>query len=107
MSDSSASEDRIRDAAYRLWEEAGRPHGRDAEFWHEARALVGRESVEHEPVDHEPADQETVDHEAPVPAEAAASAAKSSKKAAKPNAAVALSSRRARKTGAQLTTPSA
>jgi len=105
MSDSSASENRIRDEAYRLWEEAGRPHGRDAEFWHQALALAGREPVEHELVDYEPAAQETVDHEAPVLAEAAASAAKSSKKAAKPDAAVALSSRRSRKTGTQPTTP--
>ncbi len=91
MSDSSASEDRIRDEAYRLWEKAGRPHGRDAEFWHQALALVGREPA---------------DHEAPAPAEAAPTA-KSSKKAAKPDAAVALSGRRPRKTGAQPVTPSA
>ena len=30
------AEKRIRDRAYHLWEAAGRPHGRDSEFWHEA-----------------------------------------------------------------------
>lgn len=32
-------EARIRERAYRLWEEEGRPHGRDVEFWERAREL--------------------------------------------------------------------
>src|ERR1700679_1195657 len=31
----------IREVAYRMWEENGRPHGRDVEFWERARELVG------------------------------------------------------------------
>lgn len=37
-------EQRIRQKAYELWEEDGRPHGRDAEHWERARFLVGIES---------------------------------------------------------------
>lgn len=33
-------EQRVRDRAHRLWEEAGRPHGQDERFWHEAEAEV-------------------------------------------------------------------
>jgi hypothetical protein len=36
-------EARIRARAYRLWEDDGRPHGRDVEFWERARTLVGME----------------------------------------------------------------
>ncbi len=32
-------EERIRRRAYHLWEDDGRPHGRDAEFWERAREL--------------------------------------------------------------------
>src|ERR1700709_2074600 len=32
-------EARIRTRAYRLWEDEGRPHGRDVEFWERARQL--------------------------------------------------------------------
>jgi len=45
MSKSTGFEDRVRNEAYRLWEEAGRPHGREAEFWHQACALVEREAA--------------------------------------------------------------
>lgn len=31
----------IRQHAYRLWEQDGRPHGQDIEFWERARELVG------------------------------------------------------------------
>lgn len=31
---------RIRDAAYRIWEEEGRPEGRDLDHWLKAEALV-------------------------------------------------------------------
>ena len=34
---------RIRETAYHLWEEDGRPHGRDLEYWERARELVGME----------------------------------------------------------------
>jgi hypothetical protein len=34
---------RIRERAYQLWEEDGRPEGRDLEFWERARELVGME----------------------------------------------------------------
>jgi hypothetical protein len=36
-------EARIREVAYRMWEENDRPHGRDVEFWERARELVGME----------------------------------------------------------------
>lgn len=38
-----AREARIRDRAYQLWEEGGRPEGRDAEFWERAEELIGME----------------------------------------------------------------
>lgn len=87
MSNSNASEDHIRDEAYRLWEAAGRPHGRDAEFWHQACAVADREP--------------------PTPAKVAAPAPKPRKKAAKPAAAEPPPRRRTRKAGAQPNTPSA
>jgi hypothetical protein len=40
-------EAQVRERAYRLWEEEGRPHGRDLEFWARARELV---AAEREPV---------------------------------------------------------
>jgi hypothetical protein len=36
-------QDRIRAHAHRIWEEEGRPHGRDAEHWRMARELVAIE----------------------------------------------------------------
>lgn len=41
--DRTAHEQRVRERAYHLWEQEGRPHGRDKEFWERARALVGIE----------------------------------------------------------------
>ena len=41
--DTPEREARIREVAYRLWEEDGRPDGRDVEFWERARELVGIE----------------------------------------------------------------
>ena len=32
-------ERRVRERAYRLWQESGTPEGRSDEFWHEARRL--------------------------------------------------------------------
>jgi hypothetical protein len=39
----SDREARIRERAYKLWEENGCPQGRDAEFWEQAEDLVGME----------------------------------------------------------------
>ena len=36
-------EQRIRELAYHLWEQDGRPYGRDVEFWERARELVAIE----------------------------------------------------------------
>ena len=36
-------EARIRERAYGLWEENGRPDGRDTEFWERAEELIGME----------------------------------------------------------------
>ena len=36
-------EHRIRERAYHLWEQDGRPHGRDQEYWERARELVAME----------------------------------------------------------------
>lgn len=38
-----AREHRIRERAYHLWEQEGRPEGRDLEYWERARELVGME----------------------------------------------------------------
>lgn len=38
-------EDRIRDRAYHLWEAAGRPHGRDHDFWVQAQAELADDGV--------------------------------------------------------------
>jgi Protein of unknown function (DUF2934) len=36
----AALKEKIRDTAYRLWEEDGRPDGRSDEYWHRARQLL-------------------------------------------------------------------
>jgi hypothetical protein len=36
-------ETRVRERAYKLWEENGRPQGRDVELWEQARELVAIE----------------------------------------------------------------
>jgi hypothetical protein len=41
-------EPRIRELAYQLWEEAGRPDGRSDEFWRRARAQVFAEEGTHD-----------------------------------------------------------
>ncbi|HYD98562.1 MAG TPA: DUF2934 domain-containing protein [Alphaproteobacteria bacterium] len=38
-------EDRIRERAYQLWEEAGRPDGAHDQHWEEARRQIEAESV--------------------------------------------------------------
>jgi hypothetical protein len=41
---SPITEERIRERAYRLWVEEGRPHGKDAEHWQRARELLALEA---------------------------------------------------------------
>jgi hypothetical protein len=36
----SAEQDKIKDLAYRLWQESGGPHGRDMDFWLDAEAKL-------------------------------------------------------------------
>lgn len=36
----SAEQEKIKDLAYRLWQESGSPHGRDQEFWYQAELQV-------------------------------------------------------------------
>ena len=38
-------EERIRQRAYEMWEEAGRPAGRAEEYWQKARAEVAAEDA--------------------------------------------------------------
>ena len=40
MPDMTEREERTRKRAHELWEEAGRPHGRDQEFWYQAELEV-------------------------------------------------------------------
>ena len=44
LKDDPVRDARVRELAYRLWEENGRPHGRDLEFWEQARELVAIEA---------------------------------------------------------------
>lgn len=37
-------EEQIRERAHALWELAGKPDGRDEEFWHEAKKEIKRET---------------------------------------------------------------
>jgi DUF2934 family protein len=39
-----ATKEQIRNYAHQLWEKAGRPEGRDAEFWHAAEVELNGES---------------------------------------------------------------
>jgi len=38
MSTERTNQNEVANRAYRLWEDAGRPHGRDLEFWVQAEA---------------------------------------------------------------------
>lgn len=38
------AQDRIRDLAYTLWDQAGRPDGQDQEFWFQAERELSRDS---------------------------------------------------------------
>ena len=41
--DITPREERVRRRAEELWQEAGRPQGRDEEFWHRAEAQIDAE----------------------------------------------------------------
>jgi len=41
--DMTPREERVRARAQRLWQEAGRPEGRDEEFWHRAEREIAAE----------------------------------------------------------------
>ncbi|MBV9813089.1 MAG: DUF2934 domain-containing protein [Acetobacteraceae bacterium] len=43
--DMAHREERVRERAYYLWEDAGRPHGAPDEFWHRAQAALAAEDV--------------------------------------------------------------
>lgn len=43
MNTNGDREQRIRERAYRLWEQAGQPEGREEEFWHQATAEIEAE----------------------------------------------------------------
>lgn len=36
-------EDKVRERAYQLWEQAGSPEGREREFWYDAERELGEE----------------------------------------------------------------
>jgi DUF2934 family protein len=38
----------IRERAYKLWEEAGKPEGKENHFWHEAERQLQQERIRHE-----------------------------------------------------------
>ena len=48
----------IRERAYQLWEQAGRPEGGDLEFWERARAQVEREQAARDQSDREQTERE-------------------------------------------------
>lgn len=41
--DITPREERVRARAERLWDEAGKPTGRDEEFWHQAEREINEE----------------------------------------------------------------
>ncbi|MEE3504606.1 DUF2934 domain-containing protein [Acidiphilium acidophilum] len=41
----AATEDRVRERAYHLWEQAGCPEGRSTEFWCQAVSEVGTDEI--------------------------------------------------------------
>jgi hypothetical protein len=45
---SMPTEDRIRARAHELWEEAGRPEGRQDEFWHKAEQELADPAINSE-----------------------------------------------------------
>ena len=71
-------EQRVRDLAYRMWEDAGRPYGRADEFWHAASHHLADEGLPAAPglTDGLPAEPEGPASEPQRPAAAKAAAAK-------------------------------
>jgi hypothetical protein len=63
MVDDREVEQRIREAAYRMWEAEGRPEGRATAHWDLARVLIGLE-------DSKPSMMHPVEPERPEPIEA-------------------------------------
>jgi len=69
----AAREHRIRERAYHLWEQDGRPHGRDQEYWERARELIAMEenagaALRPNPMQHPDAPGETGVEEAEIQA---------------------------------------
>jgi hypothetical protein len=46
MKNERTKQTEVTDRAYQLWEKAGRPEGRDLEFWVQAEAQVGKEAAQ-------------------------------------------------------------
>lgn len=44
-------EQKIREAAYRLWEKDGKPQGQDLEYWFTAEKAAGEEDFDRTPAD--------------------------------------------------------
>jgi hypothetical protein len=44
----NADEETIRSKAHELWEQAGKPDGREEHFWHEAERQLKQERIRHE-----------------------------------------------------------
>jgi hypothetical protein len=45
-SDMKATEEDIRHRAYEIWEQNGRPEGRDEEFWHQAESEFNNGNID-------------------------------------------------------------
>lgn len=66
IEETAGRDDAVRDLAYRLWEDAGRPEGRQDEFWYQASHALASEHVDHsghpatppEPADPHPTDED-------------------------------------------------
>jgi Protein of unknown function (DUF2934) len=40
--------EKIRERAYQLWEQTGKPEGQEERFWHEAERQLKEEQIKHE-----------------------------------------------------------
>jgi len=49
MTEGKMTEDQVRERAYQLWEQAGCPEGRSAEFWDQATSEAGFQKIESKP----------------------------------------------------------
>jgi hypothetical protein len=45
----SINDERVRERAKQIWEQAGKPEGRDEEFWHEAERQIMQEEQDNRP----------------------------------------------------------